>query len=335
MSNKSIDSLKTLIAFILLGFLIFVFIENRNKNRIFFKNGILMDTFVEIRVEGKEGKKALDACWNRLEELSNKFDKFSKNSEIYSINQNSGKWVKVSKDTLDLLRKAFYFAKLTDGIFDPTIAPVVRLWGFYDRNYKVPSEKEINENLRKVSYKKVYIKDSAVFIPKDAEIDLGGIAKGYIIDKLLEILKNYNIERAILNIGGQVGIYGKPLEDNIWKIKIRDPRNLEGYIGTVYLDKISIATSGDYERFFVKGNKRYCHIIDPRNGYPADQVMSVSVISESATEADVMSTVFFVLGKESIKKWKEKFSHLGLIIFFKDGSLWYSPDVRFVRNEDK
>lgn len=294
-----------------------------------------MDTYVELRVDGKEGEKALEACWKKLEELSDKFDKFDDNSEVSKINCNSGSWVKVSEDTLDLLKKTLYFAKLSEGIFDPTIAPVVRLWGFYDRNYRIPTKDEISKALRKVSYKKVYIKDSMVYIPKDTEIDLGGIAKGYIIDRLIEILKNYNIERAILNIGGQIGVYGKPIDGRMWDIKIRDPRKTNNYIGIVYIDKASVATSGDYERFFIKDNKRYCHIIDPRSGYPADQVMSVSVVSESATEADVMSTVFFILGKDSIKKWKEKFSYLGIVILFKDGSLWYSPNINFVKNESK
>lgn len=294
-----------------------------------------MDTYVSIEIQGKEGEKALEACWKKLEDLSIKFDRFNSESEIYKINSNSGNWVKISNDTLDLLKKAIHFAKVSEGLFDPTIAPIMKIWGFYDKNYKIPNIKEIKDNLKKVDYKKINIEDSKVYIGKGMELDFGGIAKGYILDKLFEVLRDYKIERAILNLGGQIGVYGKPLEGNSWKIKIRHPRDLDNYIGIVYIGEGSIATSGDYERYFVKDDKRYCHIMDPRTGYPASEIMSVSVIAKSATEADAMSKVFFILGKNSLKIWRDRFSHLGVIIIFKDGSVWYSPNIHFIKNEDR
>ncbi|ACI19120.1 FAD:protein FMN transferase [Dictyoglomus thermophilum] len=322
--------IKIIISLLVVGFLLFLFIKNFNEQKEYYKKGILMDTFVEIRVWGKDGDKAVSDCWEKLEHLADILDRFNKKSEIYKINSNSGKWVKVSKDTIDVIEKAIYYSRLTDGYFDPTIAPILELWGFYDKDYKVPEEAVLRKELKRVDYKKIQIKDSMVFVPKGMEIDLGGIAKGYILDRLLSLLGKYKIRGALLNIGGQIGVYGRPKEDNKWEIRIRDPRRLDDYIGSVYINEGSVATSGDYERYFVKNGVRYCHLINPKTGYPQEEIMSVSVISKKAVEADALSTAFFVMGDKAMSYW-QKFADLGVIIVFKDRKIWYSPNIYFVK----
>jgi thiamine biosynthesis lipoprotein len=336
MSNQSshfAKEIKILISFLFIGALFFLFIRNFDESREYYRNGILMDTFIEVRIWGRDGERALNECWENLEYLAKLLDRFSNNSDIYRINSKAGSWVKVAEDTLEIINKAIYYAKMTDGYFDPTITPILKLWGFYDKRYRIPTEDEVKRELRKVDFRRIQIREKMVFIPKGMEIDLGGIAKGYILDRLLSSLKRYKIERALLNIGGQIGVYGKPKDGNEWEIRIRNPRKLDDYIGLVYINKGSVATSGDYERYFIRDGIRYCHLIDPKTGYPVREVMSVSIISENATKADALSTAFFVMGAKAISYW-EKFTDLGVVIVFSDGKIWYSPNIHFVKNED-
>jgi thiamine biosynthesis lipoprotein len=328
MSNKGSYIIKTLIILTLLIFSIFL-VRSYERNREASQIGILMDTFVDIRVWGKDSDKALKESWKLLEDLSNKIDRFNPNSEISKINKNAGDYVEVSSDTLNIIKKAKYFAQITNGYFDPTIAPLMKIWGFYDKNYRIPDKKEIEDKLKYVDYRKIYIEGNKVMIEKGMELDLGGIAKGYLIDRIFEVLRKYSIDRAVLNLGGQVGVYGSPQEGALWEVSIRHPRKDQDFIGRVFIKEGSVSTSGDYERFFIKDNKRYCHIINPKDGYPSNSVISVSVISKSGTEADALSTAFFILGKDAISLWKEKFSYLGLVIVFPNLNLWYSPNLEF------
>ena len=328
MSNKGSYIIKTLIILTLLIFSIFL-VRGYERNREASQIGILMDTFVDIRVWGKDSDKALKESWKLLEDLSNKIDRFNPNSEISKINKNAGDYVEVSSDTLNIIKKAKYFAQITNGYFDPTIAPLMKIWGFYDKNYRIPDKKEIEDKLKYVDYRKIYIEGNKVMIEKGMELDLGGIAKGYLIDRIFEVLRKYSIDRAVLNLGGQVGVYGSPQKGDLWEVSIRHPRKDQDFIGRVFIKEGSVSTSGDYERFFIKDNKRYCHIINPKDGYPSNSVISVSVISKSGTEADALSTAFFILGKDAISLWKEKFSYLGLVIVFPNLNLWYSPNLEF------
>jgi len=328
MSNKGSYIIKTLIIFTLLIFSIFL-VRGYERNREASQIGILMDTFVDIRVWGKDSDKALKESWKLLEDLSNKINSFNPNSEISKINKNAGDYVEVSSDTLNIIKKAKYFAQITNGYFDPTIAPLMKIWGFYDKNYRIPDKKEIEDKLKYVDYRKIYIEGNKVMIEKGMELDLGGIAKGYLIDRIFEVLRKYSIDRAVLNLGGQVGVYGSPQKGALWEVSIRHPRKDQDFIGRVFIKEGSVSTSGDYERFFIKDNKRYCHIINPKDGYPSNSVISVSVTSKSGTEADALSTAFFILGKDAISLWKEKFSYLGLVIVFPNLNLWYSPNLEF------
>lgn len=293
------------------------------------KSGILMDTFISIKFWGRDSEKVSKISWQELEKLDRKLSRFNPESEIYKINENSGNWVEVSAEVEDILRKAKYYAQISDGLFDPTIAPLMKLWGFYNGKLYIPTEKELKNALEKVNWKNLEISKGKVRLKKKGmSIDLGGIAKGYAVQRLIDISKNFNLERVYLDIGGTIGIYGKPLDGDYWEIGIRHPRN-DGILGKVKIKKGVVATSGDYERFFIKDGKRYPHIINPQNGYPSSEIMSVTVISENGTEADALSTLFFVLGEKGKEFWKSKFPNIGLIMVDKDGKIWKSDNVYF------
>lgn len=294
------------------------------------KDGILMDTFINIHFWGKDSKKAEEICWKVLESLDEKLNRFNTKSEIYKINKNAGNWVEVSEKVEDILRKAKYYAEISDGLFDPTIGPLMRLWGFYNGSLYIPTEKELKKTLEKVNWKDLEIGNGKVRLRKKGmSLDLGGIAKGYAVQKLLEISKNLNLKRVFLDIGGTIGVYGKALKGDYWIIRIRHPRREGKIIGKIKIRGGVVATSGDYERFFVKDGKRYPHIINPKTGYPSSEIMSVTVISSNGITADALSTLFFVLGEKGKELWKDKFRDVGIIMVNRNGEVWKSENVFF------
>ena len=276
------------------------FLLKGNKNSDFLSTDIYsMNTIIQIKISGRDKEAATEAIINEIYFLNGKFDDFSQVSDVSRINNNAGKNpVKVDKATIDIISKAIDCYKITNGAFNISIAPISELWGFKENVYKVPSESEIKQTLNFVNMNDIIILGDKVLLKKIEEaIDLGGVAKGYTLDKIKEILPNYNLKSVIINMGGNILIYGDP-ERSSWLIGIKNPRG-DGIIGKITIKGSKfISTSGDYERFFIENGKRYCHIIDPSTGYPSDKIISVTVISEKGYFGDALSTAFFVLGKE-------------------------------------
>lgn len=294
------------------------------------KSGILMDTFITIYFWGKDSEKAKEICWKKLEELDQKLNRFNPQSEVYKINKKAGDWIEVSKEVEDVLKEAKYYAQISEGLFDPTIGPLMELWGFYNGSLYIPNDKELKEALSKVNWKDLEISEGKVRLKrKGMSLDLGGIAKGYAVQRLLEISKNLNLQRVYLDIGGTIGVYGKPLKGDYWIIGIKHPRKEGRIIGKIKIKSGVVATSGDYERFFVNNGKRYPHIINPKTGIPSSEIMSVTIISKNGITADALSTLFFVLGERGKDLWKSKFRDVGVIIVEKDGKIWKSDNIYF------
>lgn len=293
------------------------------------KQGILMDTYVVIRIKGVESQKVVSKIWNLLEDLDKKLDRFKKESEIYKINNNAGKWIEVSKEVLEVINKALYFAKISDGYFDPTVGPLMEIWGFYNSSYRLPRESEIKRALELVNWRYIEVRDNKVRLLKDkASIDLGGIAKGYAIEKALEICRDSKIDEVYIDFGGNIAVLGKPERGDYWEIGIKHPRK-DGIIGKIKIKEGVVATSGDYERYFVKDGIRYCHIMNPKNGFPASDVMSVTVISKNGIEADALSTTFFVLGEKALDFRNKFFPDVEFVMIDKNGRIIRTSGVIF------
>ncbi|MEK7698198.1 MAG: FAD:protein FMN transferase, partial [Nitrospirota bacterium] len=273
---------------------------------------IVMDTFCTITVVSpsrKEAKEAIEAGFTEIKRLERLLNFFSADSEVTALNRASGREpVKVSRDTLDVIKKAVEIANYTDGAFDPTIGPLMRLWGFESQNPKpsIPLENKIKDALRFVDYKKIKINDlsSQIFLEeKGMEIDLGGIAKGYAADRAIEAIKVKGIKAALVAIAGDIKAFGLKPDLQPWKIGIQNPRPKTGkdediippipplvkvmtrrggegglsedIFASLYIKDKAISTSGDYQRFFIENGKRYHHIFNPGTGYPAAGVISV------------------------------------------------------------
>jgi len=264
---------------------------------IYKNNRILMGTFFEVISNDKRAGGIVFAEVNRLEGLLSKYKTGSEVSELNRLGR-----IKASLDTFYIIKRAKEFSRLSQGAFDITIGPLEDLWGFTSRNYTIPSPIQIKEALRLVGWEKIILheKNNVVeFTLRGMKIDLGGIAKGYALDCAVKKLKAGGIGSCLINAGGQVYCLGNNC-GRPWLIAIKDGRN-NRIKGTLELTNKSISTSGDYEQYFVKDNQRYCHIINPKTGYPADsKLSSVSVISANATLADALSTAIFVMGKDKI-----------------------------------
>ncbi len=287
-----------------------------------------MDTIVDIKIYGDNKETILKEIIKKIEEINSYVDDFSPNSDIYKINKNSGiKNVTVHSETVAIIEKAMELAHNTNGVFNPLITPLSQIWGFRDKNYRIPSEKEIEDALNLVDYNDVIINKDTVFLKKEGEaLDLGGIAKGYTLDCLKEILDKMNGERALINIGGNILLYGTP-PGKQWKIGIKNPRE-DGIIGTLNIEGTKfISTSGDYERFFTKDNKRYCHLINPFNGYPADKIFSVTVVSDKGYYGDALSTAFFIIGKNEALQDVKKFD-VDIVVIDSDLNVFCTEELK-------
>jgi thiamine biosynthesis lipoprotein len=289
----------------------------------------MMDTFCTITVVSpskKKAKEAIEAGFDEIKRLEESLNFFSKESELSAINRASGeKPVRVSNDTLEVIKKAVEIAGYTNGAFDPTIGPLSRLWGFSRQNLLlkeegqkpfVPSKDKIINNLRLVDYKKIKINPltSEIFLEETGMLlDLGGIAKGYAVDKAIESIKRKGIKAALVSIAGDIRAFGMKPGSKPWRVGIQNPRGEDVFV-SLYLEDKAISTSGDYQRYFIKDGRRYHHILNPDTGYPASGVISVSVIAPEGYLADGLSTGVFVIGPEKGIRLLESLGVDGIIV---------------------
>jgi len=274
---------------------------------------VLMDTFCSITVVSPSREKAheaIEAGFAEIKKLEILINYFSADSELSEINRSAGlKPVKVSKETLDLINIAVHTAEITNGAFDPSIAPVIKLWDFSRQNKKpsVPASNYIRNAIKLVDFEKIQINDiaSEIFLSdKGMEIDLGGIAKGYAADKAVDAIKTKGIKSALIAVAGDIRGFGVNSTGKPWKVGIQNPRPetesekpWEDIIASLRLEDRAISTSGDYQRFFFQNDKRYHHILDRETGFPAESdLISVTIIAPEGYVADGLSTAVFVLG---------------------------------------
>ncbi len=266
---------------------------------------ITMDTTVELRFSESDTRPAgqiEDEVFAEIERLEMLFSRSTETSDVSRINASAGeKPVQVSDEVLYVTRRAVEYAEMTDGAFDPSIAPLIDLWGFLGQEFRVPSGTELKEALLLVDYTMIEIDrgSSAVFLPQgEMALELGGIAKGYIVDRALEMLRSAGIEHAFVNAGGDIGLIGSNPEGDPWRIGVRHPRDPDTIIAVFSAEGGSVVTSGDYERSFEEDGIKYHHILEPETGLPARELASVTIMAETAIEADALSTAVFVLGPD-------------------------------------
>lgn len=254
--------------------------------------------------------------FGRLRELNDIFNNYSDASEISRVNRDAADMpVAVSQDFFVVLKTALDFAQLTDGAFDPTVGPLVKLWGF-GKEPRVPSQEEIDAAKKLVGWQNIILEgftDQEVaaaptvrFKKKGIRIDLGAIAKGYAADCLVAILKSNDAKRASISLGGNVYVYGKKPGGSLWNVAVRDPNKAGQNAFMLKTQDATVVTSGAYERFFEQDGKIYGHIFDPATGFPAQSgLASVTIVSQTSMVADALSTSLFVLGMKKVPAIKK------------------------------
>ena len=218
----------------------------------------------------------------------------------------------------ELLEKSYEIYQASEGTFDVTIGPLSKLWGFQDKNYRIPKQEEIKEALGKIGFSKIVNKNKNFFSPSWVKFDWGGSAKGFGVDLAYQKLRRLGIKDGFLNAGGDIYCWGKNPENGAWKIGIKHPRK-EGFLGVIIASDIAIATSGDYQRFFEVNGIRYHHILNPFTGYPARGKQSVTVIGPETVFCDALATALFVSSQE--KEVLKKFPEYGAIIVNSKGEI--------------
>lgn len=258
-----------------------------------------LDTYISMVIYGADDPASL--C-RQVEEktagLENVLSRHIAGSELAKINASPAGDYIVSDELAEVISASLAAAESSGGAYDPTITPLAELWGIGNGNESVPAQADIDKAREKTGYGNVKLDGNTLSKLTDyAELDLGGSGKGYILGKAVEILKQ-NSGRGVVSFGGNIGVYGAKPNGEPWKIGIKNPRDLDDIIGYVSIMSGFVSVSGDYERYFMADGRRYCHIIDPATGWPADNgVMSVAVWSESALYGDIISTTLFVLGE--------------------------------------
>ncbi len=258
---------------------------------------------------------------------------YQADSEISIVARSAGgPPVAVSPDTFEVLELSKRYGQLTGGAFDVTVAPLVRLWGFGAPPPANPPEpKQIADKLKLVDFRRIELASETVHLPAGMSIDLGGIGKGFAVDRAFEAVCRTGSIAAVLDLGGNMRVSGQAEAGRNWIIGVRNPFEKEHLVGRIALpDGMAVATSGNYERFVELGDRRYSHIIDPRTGYPVEGMAGVTVVSPTATEADAFSTGLFVLGVQAGPKVLEQAPGTEAI-FIPDRDpieLWVTPGMR-------
>lgn len=247
-------------------------------------------------------EKRYDTLFARLDEIEAFMSANREDSTIGQINAGAGfRPVPADRETIAVLEAALHFAETSGGRFDPTIGPLVQLWDVGGANPAVPDPEDIHAARALINWRTIIInrQEGTVFLPeRGMRLDLGAIAKGYAADELAALIRSWKIDRAMLDLGGNIFALGNKKEEAPWHIGIRNPEQSGGEpVISLYVSDESMVTSGINERFFLENGNRYHHILDPDTGYPADtDVLSVSILSPRSMEADALSTTLFLLG---------------------------------------
>ena len=289
-----------------------------------------LDTYVTLTAEGKDAGRAVKDASDLLLKMEDKLSRMKEDSEIVKLNQSTKEEpVTLSEDTYYLLTLVLDYAAKTKGRFDPTIAPVMDLWGFGTDNPHVPDPVDVSKTKEKVDYKKVHLlSNRRAYVDPDTSIDLGGAAKGFIGDILLQKLRTYDLKKIILDLGGNVCAWSSSSEVSIG---IVSPKNTTELCCTYSLpagEASCVITSGAYERYFEENGVKYGHIIDTKTGNPAStDILSVTVIGADGTKGDVFSTALFSMGSGEAMKLAKK-QHIDCILCLDNGTLWVSSSLK-------
>ncbi len=276
-------------------------------------------------IDAECDKETLNEAFKLCESYEKIFSRTVSTSDVARLNNTNG-FVSVSDDTRLVIERSLYYGKLSGGAFDITICPISNLWDF--EGTALPDKKEIAEAIKNVDYESIKIDGNSVNLC-GKQIDLGGIAKGYIADKLLDFFKDRNIESGIINLGGNVTVFG----DELKNVGIRKPFTADGISAAIRVKNKTVVTSGIYQRYIEKNGTVYHHILDKNTGYGVEtDLYSATVIGESSVDCDALATVCILKGKSDAERLIEKTKDVEAVFIDKDENITYTSGLKYKNN---
>lgn len=276
----------------------------KSDNQPVSSTNFYFDTSVTITIydwdSDAEPESVIKECFAMCNHYDKLFSRTYTDSDVSKINNSNGKSIEVNSVVSEVIEDGIKYGNLTDGAFDITIAPLSSLWNIGNQNADIPSETDIEEALPWINYRNITVDNDNIKLKlPNAKIDLGGIAKGFIADKLKSYMTSKGITSAIIDLGGNILTIGGKTSEEDFTIGVKKPfsENAGEYAATIKVNGKSVVTSGVYERYFEKDGKIYHHILDPKTGYPVDNTLnSVTIISDKSEDGDALSTGVFVMG---------------------------------------
>ncbi len=311
---KKVDKRAWIAIFLCLSLIVGIIIfDTVRKNKEYQTTTVAMGTIINIRVFGPDGEETSALIIENINETEKALlSRNEKNSDVDRINSAPGTAVSVSYETAEIISKSLEVSQDCEGVFDITIGEITKLWNFDGEDQQLPSKEEISENLPYVRYSSVKVTNTTVRIGEGQSLDLGAVGKGAACDRIKTLLASTNTDSAVISVGGSLLLYG----DREFTIGIASPENDQVAMGTLELSDAFISTSGNYEKFFVKDNKAYHHILDATTGYPADsRLSSVTVVCNSGVLSDSLSTACYILGYNASLELLSKYGAEAVFVF--------------------
>jgi thiamine biosynthesis lipoprotein len=302
--------------------------------QVFKKKKNLLGSPFEITVIASDSIQAnfyTELAISEVKRIENLISDWIPTTQISKVNQNAGiAPVKVDLEVFELVKRAINISKLTDGAFDISYASMDKIWKFDGSMKEMPSAENIKNSVEKVGYENIILneKDTTIFLKNPGmKLSLGGIGQGYIADKIKQLLQENGCTSGLVNVSGDINTWGKQPNGKDWTVGIVNPLNKNKVFATFPLNDSAVETSGSYEKYVTFNGKRYSHIIDPRTGYPATGIVSVSVFAKQTELADALATGIFVLGIEVGLDLVNQLKGIGCIIVDEKGAIHASKNI--------
>jgi thiamine biosynthesis lipoprotein len=327
MKRQKIKFVLVVLAAVLILYLLINRLQSQRLVSVESPNRIVMNTIAKVTAvaaDKKTAQSSIDAAFKeiyRLEKLMNRYDP---NSQLSRVNQLAAKEpVKIDKNLFDIIERSIYYSKITDGAFDITVGPLVDLWKKCAEANSMPTEKQLAEVKKRIGCDKLVLDTndfSVRFTTEGISLDLGAIAKGFAADKAVEEMKKCGAVGGLVDIGGQIGCFGTTEKNGKWIVGIRNPVKSENnqIAAKLALSDMAVSTSGNYERFYKIGGRRFSHIFNPTTEKSVDLLVSVTIITANGTQADALSTAVSVMGAQKGLELIEKIDSTEAILIGAD-----------------
>lgn len=299
------------------------------------KTDFYFDTVINITLYGNKNSKYIDKCFEKCKYYEDLLSRTISSSEISMINNNVNNYTDVSDDTLEIIKSGLHYSELSGGKFDITVGALSSLWDFTSDDYIVPVQSDIEKAVSAIDYSRVIVDGNKVMLNKEGTVlDLGGIAKGFIADKLKQYLVSQGIKSGIIDLGGNILLIGSRPDGSDYNIGIKKPFYDSGENSAIMrVRNKSIVTSGNYERYFYKDDKLYHHILDTSTGYPVENnLYSVSIISDKSIDGDGYSTICYLLGVDKGMEFIENTDGIEAIFIDSDYNVYCSSGLEKENN---